>query len=41
VKIGGEIWTARPYVDDQVLQEGTSVDVVKIQGATALVYGTE
>jgi membrane protein implicated in regulation of membrane protease activity len=41
VKIGGEIWTARPYVDDQVLAEGTSVDVVKIQGATALVYGTE
>jgi membrane protein implicated in regulation of membrane protease activity len=41
VKIGGEIWTARAYVEDQVLEAGTSVDVVKIQGATALVYGTE
>jgi membrane protein implicated in regulation of membrane protease activity len=41
VKIGGEIWSARPYIEDQVLEPGTSVDVVKIQGATALVYGTE
>jgi membrane protein implicated in regulation of membrane protease activity len=41
VKIGGEVWTARAYMDDQVLEPGTSVDVVKIQGATALVYGTE
>jgi membrane protein implicated in regulation of membrane protease activity len=41
VKIGGEIWTARAYLEDQVLEPGTSVDVVKIQGATALVYGTE
>ena len=41
VKIGGEVWTARAYIEDQVLQAGTSVDVVKIQGATALVYGTE
>jgi membrane protein implicated in regulation of membrane protease activity len=41
VKIGGEIWTARAYMEDQVLQPGASVDVVKIQGATALVYGTE
>jgi membrane protein implicated in regulation of membrane protease activity len=28
-------------MEDQVLEPGTSVDVVKIQGATALVYGTE
>jgi membrane protein implicated in regulation of membrane protease activity len=41
VKIGGEIWTARAYMEDQVLEPGASVDVVKIQGATALVYGTE
>lgn len=41
VKIGGEIWTARAYLDGQVLEAGTSADVVKIQGATALVYGTE
>jgi membrane protein implicated in regulation of membrane protease activity len=41
VKIGGEVWTARAYLEDQVLEAGTSVDVVKIQGATALVYGSE
>lgn len=41
VRIDGEVWTARPYLEDQVLEPGTSVDVVKIQGATALVYGTE
>jgi membrane protein implicated in regulation of membrane protease activity len=41
VKIGGELWSARPYLDDQVFEPGASVDVVKIQGATALVYGTE
>ena len=41
VKIGGEIWTARSYLEDQVHEPGASVDVVKIQGATALVYGTE
>lgn len=41
VKIGGEVWTARSYMEDQVLEPGTSVDVVKIQGATALVYGND
>ena len=41
VRIDGEVWTARPYLEDQVLEPGASVDVVKIQGATALVYGTE
>jgi membrane protein implicated in regulation of membrane protease activity len=41
VKIGGEVWSARAYIEDQVLQPGTSVDVVKIQGATAFVYGSE
>lgn len=37
VKIGGEEWSARPYVDDQVLEEGQTVDVIQIDGATALV----
>jgi membrane protein implicated in regulation of membrane protease activity len=37
VKIGGEIWTARAYMDDQVIEPGTRVDVLKIEGATALV----
>jgi membrane protein implicated in regulation of membrane protease activity len=37
VKIGGEVWTARPYDEDDVYEPGTRVEVVKIKGATALV----
>jgi len=37
VKIGGEVWTARPYDEDHVFEPGTRVDVLKIDGATALV----
>ena len=37
VRIGGEEWSARPYLDGQVLEEGQSVDVIQIEGATALV----
>jgi membrane protein implicated in regulation of membrane protease activity len=37
VKIGGEIWTARPFDEDAVLEPGTRVEVMKIDGATALV----
>lgn len=38
VRIGGEEWSARAYMPDQVLEPGTQVEVVEIQGATALVY---
>ena len=37
VRIGGEEWSARAYLDGQVLDEGASVDVIQIEGATALV----
>jgi membrane protein implicated in regulation of membrane protease activity len=37
VKIGGEVWTARAYDDDAVMEPGMRVDVMKIDGATALV----
>ncbi len=37
VRIGGEEWSARSYLDDDVFAEGKTVDVVKIDGATALV----
>jgi membrane protein implicated in regulation of membrane protease activity len=37
VKIGGEIWTARAYDEDEVFEPGARVDVMKIDGATALV----
>jgi membrane protein implicated in regulation of membrane protease activity len=38
VRIGGEEWSARAYMPDQVIEPGTQVEVVEIQGATALVY---
>lgn len=38
VKIGGEIWSARAFMEGQVLEPGTRVEVAKIEGATALVY---
>ncbi len=37
VKIGGEIWSARCYDEDQVIAPGDRVEVLKIDGATALV----
>jgi membrane protein implicated in regulation of membrane protease activity len=38
VRIGGEEWSARAFMPDQVLEPGMSVEVAEIQGATALVY---
>jgi membrane protein implicated in regulation of membrane protease activity len=38
VRIGGEEWSARAYVPDQVLEPGERVEVAEIEGATALVY---
>ncbi len=37
VKIDGEVWTARSYDEDEVINAGESVEVVEIRGATALV----
>ena len=37
VRIGGEIWTARLYTDSPPAPVGASVDVIAIEGATALV----
>lgn len=38
VRIGGEQWTARPYMDGDVFEPGAKVEVAEIKGATALVY---
>jgi membrane protein implicated in regulation of membrane protease activity len=38
VRIGGEDWTARPYMDGEVFEPGAKVEVAEIKGATALVY---
>ncbi|GAB7180276.1 NfeD family protein [Kitasatospora sp. Ki12] len=37
IKLNGEIWSARALHPEQVYQPGQQVDVVEIQGATALV----
>ena len=37
VRIDGDVWTARALFDDEVIEPGTSVEVVQIKGATALV----
>jgi membrane protein implicated in regulation of membrane protease activity len=37
IRVGGEEWSARAYLDGQILAEGQTVDIVQIEGATALV----
>jgi membrane protein implicated in regulation of membrane protease activity len=37
VKIGGEVWSARSYDGESVLEAGRTVAVLEIEGATALV----
>jgi membrane protein implicated in regulation of membrane protease activity len=37
VKIDGEVWTARAYDEDDVIEAGARVQVIQIRGATALV----
>jgi membrane protein implicated in regulation of membrane protease activity len=38
VKIGGEVWSARAFMEGEVIEPGARVEVAKIEGATALVY---
>lgn len=38
VKLAGEVWTARAYDEESVFEPGTRVEVLKIEGATALVH---
>jgi membrane protein implicated in regulation of membrane protease activity len=37
VRIDGEVWTARAFDDDEIIEAGKRVQVVQIKGATALV----
>jgi membrane protein implicated in regulation of membrane protease activity len=41
IRIGGEEWSARPYDDASVIRAGSTVDVLLIKGATALVHPRE
>jgi membrane protein implicated in regulation of membrane protease activity len=38
IKLSGEVWSARALDEDQVIPPGTPVDVMEIEGATAMVY---
>lgn len=37
IKIGGDVWSARSYVDGELIEPGTKVTVIEISGATAVV----
>jgi membrane protein implicated in regulation of membrane protease activity len=37
VRLEGEMWTARAFDDDEVIEAGERVQVIEIKGATALV----
>jgi membrane protein implicated in regulation of membrane protease activity len=37
IKLAGEIWSARAYDEDEVIEPGSRVQVIQIEGATALV----
>jgi membrane protein implicated in regulation of membrane protease activity len=37
VRIGGEEWSARAFLEGQVMEPGARVEVAEIEGATALV----
>jgi membrane protein implicated in regulation of membrane protease activity len=41
VHLSGEDWSARPYEEDLVIPPGVRVDVLQIDGATALVHPRE
>jgi membrane protein implicated in regulation of membrane protease activity len=41
IKLKGEVWSARTYDPSKVIEPGESVEVVQIDGATAVVYESE
>ncbi|WP_298323711.1 NfeD family protein [Haloactinopolyspora sp.] len=41
IKLSGEEWSARTLDDDHVIPAGSLVDVMEIEGATAIVYPRE
>jgi membrane protein implicated in regulation of membrane protease activity len=41
IKLSGEMWSARALDENQVIPAGTPVDVMEIEGATAIVYPRE
>jgi membrane protein implicated in regulation of membrane protease activity len=41
IKLSGEMWSARALDEDHVIPAGALVDVMEIEGATAIVYPRE
>jgi membrane protein implicated in regulation of membrane protease activity len=41
VKVKGEVWSARSYDPSVRIEVGRSVEIVQIDGATAVVYESE
>lgn len=41
IKLKGEVWSARSYDPSTSIEAGRSVEIVQIDGATALVYESE
>jgi len=41
IKLSGEVWSARALDEDHVIPAGAVVDVMEIEGATAIVYPRE
>jgi membrane protein implicated in regulation of membrane protease activity len=41
IKLSGEVWSARALDENHVIPAGTPVDVMEIEGATAIVYPRE
>jgi membrane protein implicated in regulation of membrane protease activity len=38
IRVGGEVWTARPFDETEVIEAGAPVDIFEIRGATAYVH---
>ncbi|HEX6248009.1 MAG TPA: NfeD family protein [Nocardioidaceae bacterium] len=38
IRVGGELWTARPFDETETIEPGESVDIFEIRGATAYVH---
>jgi membrane protein implicated in regulation of membrane protease activity len=41
IRLAGEMWSARSYDGQSVIEPGKDVDVIEIDGATALVFEVE
>lgn len=41
IKLAGEEWSARTFDESEVIAAGTFVDVMEIEGATAVVYARD